>query len=292
MSEFDVDAALDNVAEAREELNASSHAEAVDLELTESKYFRGIHPVGWVAAGVLALAAIYHTVLNTKYLIGNFGLSYWLFFVAIVALAVRPVVLHRIRLGIEGISTITKSIAWVLAWAVFFLQLFNVVTRYSNEYINQDILFGQVVSLAWQSFGLIFLLGANYGVRDGVNPRIDFWWADFKPKTKAWLDFSIHVVLLFPFIWMAYRILQPYAATSLGRKRNGDWESGFRVWETWEQSGNAGELPLGPIKAMLVVSFVLFGLQIIAEIIKTGFVMMGNKEYGELKEADAPLRIE
>ena len=46
------------------------------------------------------------------------------------------------------------------------------------------------------------------------------------------------------------------------------------------------------MKAMIVVSFVLFGLQLIAEMIKTGFVIMGNSEYGKLKTVDAPQRIE
>ena len=91
---------------------------------------------------------------------------------------------------------------------------------------------------------------------------------------------------------MAIRISQPYAATSLGRKFDGEWPNGVRVWETWEQSSNAGELPVGPIKAMILVAFVLFGLQIVAELIKTGFVMMGDADHGELKESDAPQRIE
>jgi TRAP-type mannitol/chloroaromatic compound transport system permease small subunit len=293
MSDFDLDAALDDVDAAIEDLESRPQAEAVSvqLDLTEASRW-GIHPVGWVAVVVFLTAAVFHTVVETKYLIGNFAWWHWVMLFAVLMAAIRPVVLHRVRLIIEGSASVTKSIAWILAWLVFGLQLVNVVTRYSNDFVEQDILFGQVVSAAWQSFGLMFLIGINYGVRDGVNPRIDFWWADFKPKTKAWLDFVVHVTLLLPFIWMAIRILAPYAETSLGKRRNGEWPSGYRVWETWEQSAEADQLPVGPIKAMLLVAFVLFGLQIIAEIIKTGFVMIGDAERGDIRVADAPQRIE
>ncbi len=282
--DVDVDAALEDIE--------SNPVEAVPLELSESTFFRGVHPLGWVGAMVLVAAVIFSTVIETSYQIGNFSPLLWALFVGLVVLSIKPVALHVIRVAIERVSSVTKTIAWILAWAVFAFQLFNVVTRYGNDLVETDILFGEVVSLAAISFGLLFLLGMNFGVRDGVNPRIDFWWANFSAKTKAWLDFTIHSLLLVPFVWMAVRIAQPYAATSLGRKFNGEWPSGFRVWETWEQSSDAGQLPVGPIKAMILVAFVLFGLQIIAELIKTGFVMMGNAEYGELKESDAPQRIE
>ena len=282
--DVDVDAALEDIE--------SNPVEAVPLELSESTFFRGVHPLGWVGAMVLVAAVIFSTVIETSYQIGNFSPLLWALFVGLVVLSIKPVALHVIRVAIERVSSVTKTIAWILAWAVFAFQFFNVVTRYGNDLVETDILFGEVVSLAAISFGLMFLLGMNFGVRDGVNPRIDFWWADFSAKTKAWLDFTIHALLLVPFVWMAVRIAQPYAATSLGRKFNGEWPSGFRVWETWEQSSDAGQLPVGPIKAMILVAFVLFGLQIIAELIKTGFVMMGNAEYGELKESDAPQRIE
>lgn len=280
-----------DVAHAIESIEQTELKDA-SLELTESRFFRGIHPLGWTVGAVLIIAVAYHTVLDTEYLIGNLAAWQWVALAIVVALALRPVLLHRLRVAIESVSTVTRTIAWILAWAVFGFQLFNVITRYGNDLVDQDILFGEVVSLAGYSFALMFLIGVNFGIRDGVNPRIDFWWANFHPKTKATLDFVIHALLLFPFVWMAIRISQPYAATSLGRRFNGEWPSGHRVWETWEQSTDAGQLPVGPMKAMILVSFVLFGLQLIAELIKTGFVMMGNSEYGKLKAVDAPQRIE
>lgn len=253
---------------------------------------RRIHPLGWVAAGVMLLALVFHVVIDTGYLIGNFSWWHWAFLLGVLALSIFLDVLHRLRLAIESVATVGKNAAWMLAWVVFLVQLFNVITRYANPLTDRDILIGQATSVAWQSFGLLFLLGIGFGMRDGVNPRIDFWWANFSHKAKAWLDFVLHVVLLFPFVWMAARVLRGYAAISLGQKRDGSWPEGWRVWHTWEESPDADQLPVGGIKAMIFVAFILLGIQVFAEMVKTGFVMMGRDEYGHVEEAEAPLRIE
>ncbi len=251
-----------------------------------------MHPIGWVAAAVGVIAVVFNTAVDTRYLIGNLRLWQWGALAAVVALATRPALLNRLRVAIESLSSVTKVAAWILVWVVCAVQLFNVVTRYGNGLVNQDIYYGEAVSVAWQSFALIAILGFNYGVRDGVNPRIDFWWEHFSDRRKATLDFTIHVLLLLPFAVMAVRLLDDTAAIALGRQRDGTWPSGWRVWETWERSTEAGQLPVGPIKAMLLVAFALFGIQVVAELIKTGFVMVNRAEYGNIVRHDAPQRIE
>ncbi len=254
--------------------------------------WRTLHPSGWVALATLLGAVVAHLFTDTSYLIGHFEWWWWILLVAGVAISAWHDGLHRLRLGIEFIPKVTLKLAMILAWAVFILQFFNVITRYSNEYVAQDILIGEVVSLAWQAFGLMFLVAINMGVRDGVNPRIDFWWVNFSDKTKAALDFAMHTVLLLPFIFMSVRILQHYAAAALGRRHNGEWPAGWRVWQSWEEAVDAGGLAVGPIKTMLLIGFCLFGLQLLAEVIKTGFVLINRNDYGDIVERDVPLRIE
>lgn len=71
-------------------------------------------------------------------------------------------------------------------------------------------------------------------------------------------------------------LLVDFAASALGRRRgDGSWPEGWRVWNSWEVSNDADQLPFGPIKAFIFVGFLLFAAQIVAEIIKTGFVLMG-----------------
>ena len=212
---------------------------------------------------------------------------------------------HDIEVGISagfGLAALVASVlmgpVWVLTWAVFVLALYSSLSRYIAKFVERDLIISQVSAMSWQAFALIGLTGVGYGVREGINPRIDFWWAEFSNKRKALLDFTLHVTLFIPFLIVALRIFQPYAKVSLGWKRdfsgetNGRWPSGWRVWETWEQQGDAGQLPTGPIQAMIFVAVCLFFLQIVAEVIKHGFTLIDREDLGQVPEQDAPIRVE
>ncbi|MEM7271942.1 MAG: hypothetical protein AAF547_02575 [Actinomycetota bacterium] len=259
--------------------------------------FARLHPLGWVAVGV-AVFALIATAAGWDLLLGRMPWWLWLITIATIAVSAVPVVLHRIRLAIEAVSEFGGKLAMILAWVIFLLQLFNVITRYTNDWFEADILFGESTSLAWMSFGMLFLLGVAYGMKNGINPRIDFWWADFSKMRKAWLDFTLHTFLFIPFLIQGIRVLKPFAARSLGYNRfanggEGEWPEGWRVWETWEQSGDAGQLAVGPIQAFIFIAFFLWLAQAVAEAIKTGFVIAGRDDYGDLSDTDeTPLRIE
>ncbi|NNE95482.1 MAG: TRAP transporter small permease subunit [Acidimicrobiales bacterium] len=212
---------------------------------------------------------------------------------------------HDIEVGITsgfGFALLVGSIlmgpVWVLTWGVFMLALYSSLTRYIARFVERDLIIAEISAMSWQVFALIALLGVGYGVREAINPRIDFWWAEFSNRRKALLDFVLHVTLFLPFLIAALRILQPYAKISLGFKRDfsgetdGSWPSGWRVWETWEQQGDAGQLPTGPIQAMIFVAFVLFFLQVLADAIKHGFTLIHREDLGQVPEHDAPMRVE
>lgn len=200
-------------------------------------------------------------------------------------------ILYRLRVGIERVTTFSGHVAWILAWVVFVLGLFNVITRYLARFIERDIIIGEIFDLQWMVFGVLFLIAFNYGVREGVNPRIDFWWTHFTDRTKAWIDLFFHILLFLPFLWVSINILYPYAMTGLGRSFDGSWST-WKLWEIWEQSGDAGGLPRGPIKFMMLLGFVLFTTQILAEVIKAVFVLRGRKDLAGITEHAAPIRIE
>ena len=187
---------------------------------------------------------------------------------------------------------------WVISWGIFIVIFFYVVTRYTARFVEADIIIGEINSLGLNLFGLLALIGVGYGVKAGVNPRIDFWWAEFSKVKKAWLDFVLHTLLFVPFLWASLRLLSSYATTNLGFKRDfsggdgGEWPAGWHVWETWAQSSDAGNLPVGPLRATIFIGFVLFLAQIGSEMIKSGFVMIHREDLAELKQTEAPARIE
>ena len=225
--------------------------------------------------------------------------------ITFVAAVVIFTAAYDIEVGIAtgfGLATLVGSVlmgpVWVLTWAVFVLALYSSLSRYIARFVERDLIISQVSAMSWQAFALIGLTGIGYGVREGINPRIDFWWAEFSNKRKALLDFGLHVTLFIPFLIVALRIFQPYAKVSLGWKRdfsgetNGRWPSGWKVWETWEQQGDAGQLPTGPIQAMIFVAVCLFFLQIVADTIKDGFTLINREDLGQVPEQDVPIRVE
>ncbi len=274
----------DSVEHKAPDLSADSPALAI---------FSRVHPTGYVAAGALIAALIGHFAFDTERLVGNMAWWHWVGLALFVALSVMPDQLNMLRRGIESIADLMLRLVWVLGWAVFIVQLINVITRYLNPLFETDILIGQLTSASWQIFALLALLGLPYGVKAAVNPRIDFWWAEWSDRKKAWLDFVMHTFFFLPFLFSITLILRRFAATALGQRRgDGSWPSGWRVWETWEDSPDADQLPVGPIKVFIFIGFVLFAFQIGAEIIKTGFVLMGRRDYGQIASGDEFQRIE
>ena len=250
-----------------------------------------IHPLGVVVCALL-VASVIATVVGTDYLIGNLAWWHWLGLLVLLALSLRLTALHALRVGLEKITTVTGEVAKYLGWLVFLVSLFNVVTRYTGRYIETDIIIGEMMSFAWMTFAFMFLIGMNYGVREQINPRIDFWWHGFSNRRKAWLDFVMHVFFFVPFILVAIRILWDYGRKGLGMKFTGVWPDGWHVWNSWETAWDAGSLPIGPIKFLTFVGFVLLGLQVLAEIIKTGFVIIGREDLADVQEHDEFQRIE
>ncbi len=199
--------------------------------------------------------------------------------------------LYHIRVGIEAVTKFTGGIARALVWVVFLLGLFNVVTRYAGRYIQQDIFIGEIFDMQWMLFGAMVLLGLNYGVLEGVNPRIDFWWANFPMKTKAWIDLVLHTTLFLPFLVVSISLLWGYSLTAMGRSFDGSWST-WRVWEIWEQSTDAGGLPRGPVKFIMLLGFILMATQIVAEIIKQILVLRNREDLAGVTEHRGILRVE
>lgn len=199
--------------------------------------------------------------------------------------------LYRIKEGIEWLTSFTGGSSVWLVWLVFVLGLFNVVTRYAGRFVRRDIIIGEVFDLQWMVFGALFLLGLNYGVREGVNPRIDFWWSNFSAKRRAWIDLVFHTLLFLPFLIMAIFTLWGYTMTALGRSFDGSWST-WKLWEIWEQSTDAGGVTRGPIKFLLLFGFILMATQVVAEIIKQILVLRGREDLAELATSEVPLRVE
>lgn len=200
------------------------------------------------------------------------------------------VALDRVRLVIDRVSEAGGWLAARLVLVIFAIGIFNVVLRYYGREVGDTLVSNLYIDLQWQLYGVLFLVGFPYGVKHQLNPRVDFWYEDFSERRKAWIDLVLHTLLLLPFTVLGLRVVYPFAATAMGRSFDGTWST-WRVWEVWEGSANPEGLPVGPIKAMMAVGFLLFGLQVVAEIIRNGLFLLGHGEE-RLADPDLDLRIE
>ena len=199
--------------------------------------------------------------------------------------------LMRIRQGIEGITSVAGWISKWLVVAVFAVGIVNVILRYAGRWTEQNLTSNRWIETQWYIFGLIFLLGFPYILREQVNPRVDFWSVNFSEKRRALIDLLGHLFFLLPFTWLAMRVLWTPVLTSFGQNRDGSWDT-WQVWETWEKSPDPDGWPRAPIKAAILVGFFLLFLQTIAELIKTGFVLANRRDLAARPERHVPLRVE
>lgn len=188
----------------------------------------------------------------------------------------------------------------------------NVVLRYTGEQTGTKLTNNVVIELQWYLYTLIFLLGFSYILKNQINVRVDFWFAEQSPKAKAAIDIIGHLIALLPFCVLALYITWDPILTSWGQLPNGDWcfESEDTTTlnrilyfvDVLDLSGNyCGEIspdPNGlnraPIKSVIYLAFLFLLLQALAEMIKLVAVLTGReKQFGmALPEVEAPVRIE
>ncbi|MCA9901308.1 MAG: TRAP transporter small permease subunit [Anaerolineales bacterium] len=193
-----------------------------------------------------------------------------------------------------------------------FIGFLNVVLRYSGQLIGQKLTNNVVIELQWYLYTLIFLLGFSYILKNQINVRVDFWYAEQSPKLKAAIDLIGHLIALLPFCLLALYITLDPIKTSWGQLPNGSYcfenESTTAVDKILyfvdifdlsnrycgEISPDPNGLNRAPIQSMIYVAFLTLLLQAIAEAIKLIGVLTGREEELGLKRSDheAPIRIE
>lgn len=112
----------------------------------------------------------------------------------------------------------------------------------------------------WYLFSLIFLLGAAYGLNHDVHVRVDVMYERMSPRVQAIIDMVGTLFFLVPF-----SILMLYVSFPAVRA----------AWNVREMSPDPGGLPRYPIKALILVSFVLLLLQAFSQLVKQVDVLIG-----------------
>jgi TRAP-type mannitol/chloroaromatic compound transport system permease small subunit len=150
---------------------------------------------------------------------------------------------------VETLIDIFARLAAFLVIVLSFLVVYDSVNRY---------FFGggsvALQELEWHIFDIIFLLGLSYTLKSDKHVRVDIFYSNYSQKTKAIVNIISSLFLILPFTILILYVSYDYIALSYTQN---------------EISPDPGGLAYRwAIKSMMIVGFILLGVQSIADIFK------------------------
>ncbi|MGB3612909.1 MAG: TRAP transporter small permease subunit [Elainellaceae cyanobacterium] len=170
------------------------------------------------------------------------------------------------------IDRLSDGLGWLtlgLMLVMVAVGAYNAITRYLGQFIGINLSSNLYIEVQWYLFSLIFLLGAAYVLKRGEHVRVDVLYGRLSRRAKAWIDLLGALLLLLPLCVVIVMYSLPSVLNS---------------WRIKETSSDPGGLVRYPLKAMLVVAFVLLGLQGISEAIKQLAILTGYQQSDNLQE--------
>lgn len=172
---------------------------------------------------------------------------------------------HKLLKIAHIIDTINEWIGRFTYWLVLLMVgigVWNVVGRYLGRFLGQNLTSNAFLESQWYLFDLVFLLGAAYALKHNEHVRVDLFYKDWQPRRQALANLLGTIFFLIPFCLMVIYF---------------SWETVLNSWKIREISPDPDGLARYPIKAMIIVSFVLLILQGIAEVIKNWHLLRTQK---------------
>jgi len=143
------------------------------------------------------------------------------------------------------------------------LGVWNVVGRYLGRISGNNLTSNAYIEAQWYIFDVIFFLGAAYTLKHNEHVRVDIFYSNWQRRRKAIADFLGTIFFLIPFSIIVIFV---------------SWEPIVASWQIGELSPDPGGLPRYPIKAMIIVGFVLLIIQGISQAIKNLAIIQGRLE--------------
>jgi TRAP-type mannitol/chloroaromatic compound transport system permease small subunit len=161
----------------------------------------------------------------------------------------------------DRIDRLNSGVGRTAAWAVLFvvvLQFLVVVLRYAfgegSIWLTEAIVYGH---------GTVIMLTAAWTLLAGGHVRVDVFYADASPRTKAWIDLLGALLLLLPFMLVLAWFAVPYVA---------------RSWAILERSRETSGIPAVFLLKTLVPLFaLLMALQGVSQAIRAAHALCGER---------------
>jgi len=154
-------------------------------------------------------------------------------------------------------AAIGRAAAW-LVLVVVLLQFGLVVARYlfglGSARLTETVIYAHAA---------VFMLAAAWTLHAGGHVRVDVFYAEASPRTKAWINLVGAILLLLPFMLVLLWLSVPYAA---------------RSWAILEHSQEASGLPVVfALKTLIPLFAVLMALQGVAQAIRAAAALRSHR---------------
>ena len=182
---------------------------------------------------------------------------------------------NRYTRFVDGVtSSLGRFISW-MALLMVLIGAYNAIARYLGRFIGVNLSSNLYLELQWYLFSLIFLLGAGFALKENAHVRVDVIYGRLEARARAWINVVGSVLMLIPFsifvLWVS-------------------WPSIRNSWAVREASPDPGGLPRYPLKAVIIVAFVLLLAQGVAELLKDLGVLRKGDDAAPQEEETAEAR--
>lgn len=185
-------------------------------------------------------------------------------------------ILRKVSALIDGLNdAIGTFIRW-LALIMVIIGSVSALARYFARSQQWQLNLTPATEAQWYLFSIIFLMGAAYGLNHDVHVRVDVMYERTSAKVQAWIDMVGTLLFLLPFSIMMLWVSYPAVHAS---------------WSIRETSPDPGGLPRWPIKALILVSFVLLVLQAVSQLVKQVDVIRGAAPQLDHHEGEPEPRV-
>lgn len=167
------------------------------------------------------------------------------------------------RSAVRWIEALTEGIGATGALLVVPLALAMCWEVFSRYVLGQPTIWA--FELGYMLMGVHFLLGGAITLKRQAHVRIDLIYARLSPRTRAWIDLVLYVGLVLPaLVLFCDRFWDYSAAAYLSGER-----SGMSAWNP----------PIWPFRMVILASFALLALQVLAECLKCLAAIGGRDDY-------------
>ena len=108
-------------------------------------------------------------------------------------------VLLQVSRLIDNLSERIGGVSVYLVIITVAVGFYNVLVRYMGQFIGVQLSSNLFIEMQWYLYSLVFFLGFAYILKNGINVRVDFIYANWTRKRQAMLDFWGHLFLLVPY---------------------------------------------------------------------------------------------